>query len=157
MVHYVRFLRVPQVSSVLKKGFELTAVIAVTTDLGDSLLTQDVTLIVRIVDATGNQEILSTSESQWKSGTRALKVNVPVSVKLNGRLIYMHITTREAISAYANNKMPAIIDIWSAQFMIKASVRSEPVVERRLQGKTTVRMLEETGDSIARHIWFVGM
>ena len=157
MVHYLRFLRTPQIADVSKKTIETTAVAAVTTDLGDSFLSHDVTVIARIVDATKHGEILCSSEVSWKNGMRAAKISLQCSAKFAGRLVHLHLTTRDTISAYAACEVPAIVDVWSSPFAVKAKAKAEPLVERRLQlrGKSQARIWEETGDSIARHIWFV--
>lgn len=157
MVHYIRYLRTPQLSEASKKGLEVSAVAAVTTDLGDSFFSQDVTLIARVVDATKHGEILCSTEVPWKAGARAAKVQVHVNGKFTGRLVVLHITTRDTIAAYASHEMPSIADVWSSQFTVKAKAKAEPLVERRihLAGKTVVHIWEETGDSIARHIWLV--
>lgn len=157
MVHYIRFLRTPQVSDVSRKSLDVSAVVAVTTDLGDAFLSQDLTLVARIVDATRNGEILCSAEFSWKVGCRAVKISVPCNPKLNGRLVCLQVTTRDTIAACASCQVPAVVDIWSTAFHVKPRAKSEAVVERRLQltGKSTARIWEETGDSIARHIWFV--
>lgn len=157
MVYYIRYLRTPQVGEASKKGLEITAVVAVTTDLGDSFLSDDVTLLVRVVDATKSGEILCVSEIAWKSGMRASKVNLQCSAKHSNRLVYLHITTRNTIASLTDCDVPAIVDVWSARLTMKPKSKAEALVERRLQlqGKSRVRIWEETGDSIARHIWFV--
>lgn len=157
MVHYIRFLRTPQASDVSRKSLDITAVAAVTTDLGDAFLSQDLTLVARVVDATGNGEILASAEFSWKNGSRALKINVTCGPKVHGRLACLQITTRDTISACVSCEVPAVVDVWSTPFHVKPRVKSEPLVERRLQltGKSTAKIWEETGDSIARHIWFV--
>jgi len=157
MVHYLRFLRTPQVADISKKTIQISAVAAVTTDLGDSFLSQDVTTIARIVDATKHGEILCSSEISWRNGMRAAKINLQCNAKHAGRLVHLHLTTRDTISAYASCEVPAIVDVWSSRFTIEAKAKAEPLVERRLQlqGKSQARIWEEAGDSIARHIWFV--
>lgn len=158
MVHYVRYLRTPQVKDVSKKTIELSAVAVITTDLGDSFLAQDVTLVARVVDATKNEEILCTTDVQWKTGSRALKLAVTCSSKHLGRLVYLQLTTRDTISALSSINIPAVIDVYSSRFLLKPKAKPEEMlVERRivLHGKSKARIWEETGDSIARHIWLV--
>lgn len=140
-----------------KKTLEITAVVTVTTDLGDSFFSQDVTLMVRVVDATKNGEILCATEVHWKSGARAAKINIECNVKHFGRLVDLHVTTRDTIAAQISCKLPPIVDIWSQSFTVKTKSKADPLVQRRLPlyGKSTARLWEETGDSIARHIWFV--
>jgi hypothetical protein len=157
MVHYLRFLRTPQAADISQKCINISAVAAVTTDLGDSFLSQDVTIVARIVDATKGGQMLCSSEVPWENGSRAAKITLPCNAQLAGRLAQVHLTTRDTISAHASREMPAIVDVWSSPFTIKPKLKTEPVVERRvpLKGKSQARIWEETGDSIARHIWFV--
>lgn len=157
MVHYLRFLRTPQIANISRKTVEVSAVTAVTTDLGDSFFSQDVTIIARIVDATKHGEILCSAEVSWKNGSRAGKIILQCNAKHTGRLVHLHLTTRDTISAHASREIPPIVDVWSSQFTIKAQAKAAPLVERRFQlpAKAQARIWEETGDSIARHIWSV--
>jgi len=157
MVHYLRFLRTPQVADVSKKTIEISAVTAITTDLGDSFLSQDVTIVARVVDATSHGEILSSLEVPWTIGARAAKIKLQCNAKHTSRLVHLHLTTRDTISAHSSCQVPAVLDVWSSPFNIKAKAKADLLVERRiqLQGRSQVRIWEETGDSIARHIWFV--
>lgn len=157
MVHYIRYLRTPQIKEVSKKAIEISAVAAITTDLGDSFLSQDVTVIARLIDVTKHAEILCTTDLQWRSGARALKITLSCNLKHAGRLAYVQLTTRDTISALGLDSVPAIIDVYSSHFLLKPKARPEELVERRLMlhGRSQARIWEETGDSIARHIWFV--
>lgn len=157
MVHYIRLLRTPQVAEVSKKGIAVTAVAAVTTDLGDAFLAAQTALVARLVDATNTGEILFATDLQWNVHSRAVKLNLVCPDKLVGRLVVVHVTTRETIASLNKEEAPSIMDIWSETFTLKSKQRTEPLVERRipLAGKSKLRMLEETGDSIARHVWYV--
>ncbi|KAK5075980.1 hypothetical protein LTS08_002489 [Lithohypha guttulata] len=157
MVHYIRYLRTPQVKNASKKALEISAVAAVTTDLGDSFLAQDLTLVARVVDATENGEVLCLAEVEWKSHSRATKIDISCPSKFMERLVTLHVSTRDSVSATLTSKSPAVVDIWSSTFHLKLKAKAEPLVERRLQshGRVPVRIWEETGDSIARHIWSV--
>lgn len=157
MVHYIRYLRTPQIKDAPKKSSDLSAVVAVTTDLGDAFLAYNVTLHARIIDAAKSGEILCTVEAEWQAHSRAVRINLNVPPKFANRLVAMHITTRETITALHCGKTPDVVDIWSSTFNLKSQTKVEPLVERRLQllGRPAARMWEETGDSIARHIWCV--
>lgn len=157
MVHYIRYLRTPQVKNASKKALEISAVAAVTTDLGDSFLAQDLTLVARVVDATENGEVLCLAEVEWKSHSRATKIDISCPSKFMERLVTLHVSTRDSVSATLTSKSSAVVDIWSSTFHLKLKAKAEPLVERRLQshGRVPVRIWEETGDSIARHIWSV--
>lgn len=157
MVHYIRYLRIPQISSTAKKSLDVSAVAAVTSDLGDTYFAQDMTLHARVVDATKSGETLCEIEVYWKAHSRAVKLKLNVPVKHTNRLVAMHITTQETIGALARFKAPAVVDVWSSTFNMKPNSEVDTLVERRLPLKqaSPARMWEETGDSIARHIWFV--
>lgn len=155
MVHYIRFLRTPQVSVNIKKGLDVTAVVAVTTDLGDAYLGADTDLVARLVDATRSGEIIQVQSVPWREGMRAAKFNVHCPVKFVSRLVRMQVTTESTMSVVAEQNIPDVLDVWSEAFVPKVNTRTEPIVERQLSlpGKCQIRMWEETGDSIARHIW----
>lgn len=157
MVHYIRYLRTPHVQTAPKKGFEINAVVAVTTDLGDGFLAHDTTLLARVIDATSSGEILSASEISWNLGMRAAKIKIQCNSKHSNRLVFLHMTTRDTIASLDRIQVPSIVDVWSSSFLIKLNSRAEALVERRLvlEGKSQARIWEETGDSIARHIWYV--
>lgn len=157
MVHYIRYLRTPQIKDAPKKSFDVSAVVAIMTDLGDAFFTRELTLHARIIDATKSGEILHITEAEWQPHSRAVKVNLHVSAKYANRLVVMHITTKETIASLKYCEAPAIVDTWSSTFNLTSKSKVEPLVERRLplRDRPAVRMWEETGDSIARHIWCV--
>lgn len=150
MVHYIRFLRTPQVH-VAKKSTEINAVIAVATDLGDSLLARDAELTVELVEAHRPHGVLKTSKVQWRDGSRASKFTIACSSKDANKTVIVHVTGPPTTSGV----VPKILDVWSDAFSLSTDLQSEPVVERQivLSNKSRVRIWEETGDSIARHIW----
>ena len=150
MVHYIRFLRTPQVH-VTKKSTEINAVIAVTTDLGDSLLAQDEELTVELVEAHHPHGVLKTSKVQWRDGSRACKFTIACSNKEAKKTVVVHVTGPSTKSGVVSK----ILDVWSDAFSLSIDLQSEPVVERQivLSNKSRVKIWEETGDSIARHIW----
>ncbi|KIV94352.1 hypothetical protein PV10_02126 [Exophiala mesophila] len=91
MVHYIRFLRTPQIH-VTKKSTDINAVIAVTTDLGDSLLAQDAELTVELVEAHHPHRVLKTSKVQWRDGSRACKFTIACSNKEAKKTVIVHVT-----------------------------------------------------------------
>lgn len=156
MVHYIRFLRTPQTAT-SKKTIDVSAVVAVTTDLGDSLFPADVSLVIEVVEANHPHETLCTTSLEWKSTSRALKFTIQCPGKYLSRPALLHVTTKETIDTFKALQIPKILDVWSVEFALSDKQRTEPVVERQLwlDNESRVRMKEETGDSIARHIWFV--
>lgn len=156
MVHYIRFLRTPQ-SDVSKKTIDISAVVAVTTDLGDAYYSQDVDLVAEVVEANRPHGTLHSQTLPWGAAARALKFTVNCPGKYISRRVRLHVTTRDTTSASKTYQVPQILDVWSCAFHLSDKQRTEPLVERRLllPNRSCVRMWEETGDSIARHIWYV--
>ncbi|KAJ9606115.1 hypothetical protein H2200_009076 [Cladophialophora chaetospira] len=154
MVHYIRFLRTPQ-CELSKKTADVSAVVAVQTDLGDALLSQDVLLDANLVEANSSKDLLHSQPLQWQATSRALKFTLPCPGKYISRSVRLQVTTKGTQSTSKQLEVPAIIDVWSSEFRLFDKVRSEPVIERqlRLSNGTTLRLLEDTGESIARHIW----
>ena len=155
-MHYIRFLRTPQVA-VAKKTTDISAVVAIATDLGDSLYPGDVDLIVEVVEANQPRGVLQTTTLKWQAVSRALKFTIQCSGKYVSRSVALHVTTKATTSALHVLDVPKILDVWSLDFPLSDKQRTEPAVERQLwlKNRTRLRVQEETGDSIARHIWCV--
>ncbi|OAP55751.1 hypothetical protein AYL99_09903 [Fonsecaea erecta] len=154
MVQYIRFLRTPQ-SNVGKKTVDISAVVALTTDLGDAFFGEDVELLVNVIEANSPHAVLCSQPIQWQASSRALKFSVHCPGKYLSRPVRLHVTTKDTETASQLLEIPKIVDVWSDVFPLSNQQRTEPIVERRiaLSNKSVVRMWEETGDSIARHIW----
>lgn len=155
MVYYVRFLRPPVVSELDKKFVSIRSVITVTTDLGDISLPSNVELIAKLVDADNADEVLETTCCQWRGGKRT--VDVFFTLKKNNLIdsLRVHVTTQKTQEALASYKLPNIFDVWSAKFKSTDVGKAESTVERqfRLSSNISIRIWEETGNTIARHIW----
>lgn len=158
MVHYIRFLSTPQVSVAQKKVVNVNAPLAVTTDLGDAFFRYDVKLIYSLIDIE-TQDLLAEQIIVWKASSRALKTSMTCNGKYLGRKVRAHITTAETRIILASKKIPRILDVWSSPFELADKTRSEPLVARELalSNGSRLQLWEETGDSIARHVWDAGM
>ncbi|KAJ4509631.1 hypothetical protein HRR83_007054 [Exophiala dermatitidis] len=158
MVHYIRFLRTPQTQAG-KKTVDIAAVVAVTTDLGDAYYSQDVDLAVEVVEANRPHGILHSEVVHWQASSRALRFTVNCPGKYASRPARLHVTTHETTAASTSSAVPRILDVWSDAFVLADKQRAEPIVERQLllPNKRLLRMWEETGDSIARHVWDAGL
>lgn len=152
MVHYVRLLSPPQVAESQKRLLHVSAVLAVTTDLGDAFLAEDVRLSVRLIKARTEAQILSEQTVSCKGASRALKVVLTCSVKHASDSVRMHIA---ALGLETSVLTPKILDVWSMPFELANKQRAEPLVDREvsLGNHTRLKIREEIGDSIARHIW----
>ena len=152
MVHYVRFLSPPQVSETQKKLLTVSAVLVVTTDLGDAFFAEDVDLQVRIVRAQKNLDVIHEQTVFWKGQSRALKVSFQCPGKYAGQSVRMHAA---APRLETSGSVPMILDVWSMPFELTDKQRAEPLVGRELllHNNTNLKIREEIGDSIARHVW----
>ena len=155
VMHYIRFLSPPKVSDGPKSVLIVTAVIAVTTDLGDDFFADDLALTARLLDVHNPDKIFDRRQLSWQGQSRALKLSLQCSGKHVSRDVRMHVTTSETRSNLPRRCVPDVLDVWSAPFHLTDKQRAEPMVERQLvlANDSTLRILEETGDSIARHIW----
>ena len=154
-MHYIRFLSPPKVLQGPKSTLTVTAVVAVTTDLGDDFFPEDLTLNARLLDAHNPDKILEKKEYAWQGLSRALKLSLQCASKYVSRDVRMHVTTSETIAGLQVKHVPSILDVWSAPFHLTDKQRADPMVQRELKlpNNSSLRILEETGDSIARHIW----
>ncbi|EXJ81361.1 hypothetical protein A1O3_07652 [Capronia epimyces CBS 606.96] len=160
MVHYIRFLRTPQTHVGKKtKTVDIAAVVALTTDLGDAYYAQDIDLVVEIVEANRPHAVLHSHTLPWQASSRALKFTVHCPSTYTSRSARLHVTTKATQNAFSLFTVPNILDVWSPVFVLSDKQRTEPVVERDLllPNKSHIRMWEETGDSIARHVWDAGL
>lgn len=155
MVYYIRLLKPPVVSDLDKKSYLVTAVITITTDLGDITLWSDVELLVRLVDVENAGQVIESTTCPWQAGKRAVTVFFTYDKGQPNHDFRVHVTTEETARCSTAFKLPEILDVWSAPFRQNAVGRSASLVERqfRLSPLERLQIWEETGNSIARHIW----
>ena len=168
-MHYIRFLKAPKVE-LQKTWITVRALITVTTDLGDDFLALELPIYAHLIrdgDGFGKQTntAITTTLSTWKSGLRALWLVFPhLPVNALEHPVRMLISTRFPDTGLweTQNSMldhlPAVFDAWSEPFGLtdKGAMKW---VERRLavSEAATLRICEEMGESIARHIWDAGV
>jgi hypothetical protein len=163
MVYYIRFLKTPRFQSQKAAPVTVTALICITTDLGDAFLAQDIDLQVTL-SSNSSDRILYKDNLQWKAGKRELLLSLgPFSARLSQEAIVLGVTAIEpqrtsppgSDHLLDTSKLPLVISGWSAPFGGSESLVAEKLVERRFRPKDQLdlRIWEETGNSIARHIW----
>jgi hypothetical protein len=173
-MHYIRFLKSPRLLSTPSPV--LSAKITVTTDLGESFLYADVALVVELgpqlsskIPSSGKR---AEKEYIWKGsdGMRSLEVSIPISLPKNGERMVMLVRPKEAKHNVDNfevllkgNNAPdedegQIVAVRSMDINVSQSGGQNSAVgmAKRLfsLGKKEVPIWEETGESIARHIWY---
>jgi hypothetical protein len=185
-MHYIRFLKPPRVLPALQP-LNLTTKITVTTDLGESFLLANMSLLVELEYEDGTSVLGSGKgrEYMWRGedGMRSLEIVVPFPPtngkrKIGGQMVRMFIRPKEA--EYDVNTFEMVLNdqdtnVDSGESGVVVAVRSMAVdISSSTEGgkapsvgmaervfamdsndsKRKVRIWEETGESIARHIWY---
>lgn len=157
MVWYIRFLKSPK----LDQKCHVRALITITTDLGDEFYPADLTLHAMIVTTEHEEDWISEWQSvKWKRGMRTLWIDI---VNLNAgppvdlRLVVNSKQSKEGNSLSLED-IPEILGVWSGTFDWD-KYHASKVVERRYRTDSGHEraVLEETGESIARHVWDAGI
>ena len=152
MVWYIRFLKTPR----FYQKANIRALITVTTDLGDAFYPRDLTLHAMIVTESEENWISEWQTVKWKIGMRSLCINidhVKTGIPVDLLLVVNSEQSREGCSVSLEN-IPEIFGVWSDTFDWVENVASNMIERRyRTQYGKEMAIFEETGESIARHIW----
>ena len=178
---YIRFLKVPEYkvsapqSKDRLKRLMVTFTISITTDLGDEFLTGDKSsdhalLLTAIIvkaelgDSSLKWKSLESAKSHfsWESGKRSIthKFEVPLQGNIPISSLRLVISPKDEDANLQNvisGQIPRVINIWSDVFDSKSGKSTSGRVQRRfpLDHERFLHVWEETGESIARHIWWV--
>lgn len=150
----VRFLKTPKVH-VENGRVLLKAVITVTTDIGETFFPEDLDLIAAVRESGKDGEVYLRRKIQWRAGARSHHVTFDLTRIDMEWPACVHVAVR-ATTAKAPGFLPPIADIWSGLLNApKGHFDSGSRVERRYHSlsERTVSLLEDSGDSIARHLW----
>lgn len=163
MVYYIRFLKSPRIQNQKPRSLSISALISVTTDLGDSFLAEDVDLLATLV-LEDTDKVLCQKALNWKAGKRELPISLgPLPEFLSRQSVILVVSTIKSRrvepptedNLLGNPTIPLVISGWSAPFGGSHPPAAEKLIGRRFgpMGKLDLRIWEETGNSIARHIW----
>ncbi|KGO75650.1 hypothetical protein PITC_030750 [Penicillium italicum] len=160
MVYYVRFLKTPRAQQ-QKGSIYVSALICITTDLGDSFLAEDVDLMLIAENSSG---VVFQKTTQWNASNRELPVTLgPLpSTKLAQQSMVLTVKVPHPIgySTPQYPPIPLVVAATSAPFGPQ-STPAEKLVQRQIQYSGSepfsIKIWEETGNSIARHIWDAGL
>jgi hypothetical protein len=162
MVYYIRFLKTPRLQKQKSGSVSASALICITTDLGDAFLAQDVDLLVAL-HLAHNNKVVCQGQLQWQGGKRELPillVSLPANVSQLPMII--EVSTRDSRTSSTSSdslldqhSIPLVVSGWSAAFGGSQSLVAEKLIERRfsINHEVNLSIWEETGNSIARHIW----
>lgn len=160
-MRYIRFLKTPRVVTEkrsLKK--QICCLITISSDLGDSFLPYDVELVAEII-SSDSEHVKVWQTIQWTAGMRSLPINFPVakayaSSELRIRVGLEPRSTSDEYNKLSEDGFRGIVSAWSASFSPAVeSKEALKLVERRFAFSKpgTLNIWEETGESIARHLW----
>lgn len=163
-MHYIRFLKVPRLVKTGKGDQRIvSAKITITTDLGESFLLADVGIEVLLEDSAGIVLEGKPIRYSWdgRNGMRALEVSIPVPKRQTG-FVKMSIRPGDreyVVNSYADvlntSSHGGIATVYSMPVNLDANDVTEALAERRFVTESgNISIWEETGESIARHIWY---
>ncbi|TVY32841.1 UPF0665 family protein [Lachnellula subtilissima] len=183
-MHYIRFLKPPRLLGGRRGNAPLVlkAKVTVTTDLGESFLWADVDLAVELTDGSGKGVLERGKGYTWKGseGMRSLEVEllIPASRgKEAGGVLRLLVRPKEDFHAvedfdriFGNSNehedtagMGGVMAVRSMAIDIPSNQSlpistSTSMAERTFRfGDSEIHIWEETGESIARHIWDAGL
>ncbi|PKY02103.1 UPF0665 family protein c [Aspergillus campestris IBT 28561] len=163
MVYYIRFLKTPRVQKQKTGALSVSALICITTDLGDAFLAEDVDLLISL-NASNADQVLYQERVKWTASKREVPIALgPFPPHLSKHTLVLSVTaptdprkprapSADTLPPSQQHAAPLVIPGWSAPFGGSESPVAEKLVERRF-GPQGLRIWEETGNSIARHIW----
>ncbi len=169
-MHYIRFLKPPRVFTPrnLEACIKVESLITITSDLGESYYPEDVLVWANLHASSTSQEGSQHQKTlgfQWRARMRALHIGfVFQGFCGDNEPFRLQITTHKGeltdgfqISNEPDQglQLPDIVSAWSMPLIHLSDQEVPRMVERRfaLSPSHTLRIYEETGDSIARHIW----
>ena len=168
MVYYIRFLKVPSIAPQTDNVHStVKTAVTITTDLGDSFCASGLQLLVHLESSRG-PHLDWKCQSTWKPGMRAIIVEaLVITENFSGPLrlcVYVQTVSPASGNIVASIKdpprglIPAVVPCWSDTFDISRNRQAAKMVERRFMldhdGACELHIWEETGESIARHIWY---
>ena len=161
-MHYIRVFKAPKVYGSGSRR-TLSTTITIATDLGEDFYHSDAELEILVrVNGVTREPGLVGQRIRWQSGMRALPIEVPFAYtsKQNAFLLEINAvdTYADALSIHGEGlHVPLLLPIM-IPFTKTAheSIESDQMVMRKinLEGHGDLLIWEETGESIARHIWY---
>ncbi|KAJ4347464.1 hypothetical protein N0V95_005385 [Ascochyta clinopodiicola] len=159
-MRYVRFLKPPRITT--DKGTSkshVSCLITLTSDLGDSFFPHNVELAAELLSPERDDEMCVWRTVQWTAGMRTLAISLPLkksyaSSPLRVRVGVEPKAQSDAFDELSHADAHGIVSAWSAEFNSPVNAEGAKLVQRRFKiGQGVVGVWEETGESIARHLW----
>ena len=157
MIHHIRFLKLPRVEVTGPSSLAIKALITITTDLGDSFFPS------RIVLSAGlwshGHLLAENSRFAWEHGMRSLWIEFTLTKTKQLRwplqMQVSHAPGGQALNLLSVERLPQIIDVCSHPIpsQVDGEVSKRVIRMFQLGSGQMLRIHEDNGDSIARHIW----
>ena len=135
--------------------------VTITTDLGETFYSNSVDLIATLRSLDQDGEIFLRKKVPWKAGDRTATLAFNLTNQDVEWPACLHVAVKPSNSSHGRAKgadgfLPPFVDVWSGLLNpTKGLMESGFRVERRFESlaERTVSLLEDAGDSIARHLW----
>ena len=169
-MHYIRILKPPRVLQGAGSQTVLSAKITVTTDLGEAFFRDDIRVVVGLENEVGAElgGMGKGREYTWKGreGMRSLEVSIPlpasaVKGKPKVRMVVRakdSPSSRDTFESVLQHGDGGVVAVRSLPVDLRPDATQQQGMAERifssLDGEKEVHIWEETGESIARHIWY---
>lgn len=159
MVFYIRFLKPPKLSFVNPSHPLVKTLVTITSDLGESIYRGDLPLWVAFVSPDdGKHIILSSKRFHWKGGMRCLWIEIEQKQILEvtwpaQMVVAAH--SKAVVDDLSLENVPVVVSAWSDSFDAGGAKGPSQWVMRKFEptGGIALCIREESGESIARHVW----
>jgi hypothetical protein len=178
-MRYIRFLKTPRIVHEKNSSrAHISCLITITSDLGDSFLPYEVTLATELLyieeqdvpkdemskKISRDEKVFLRKSFKWTSRLRTLPISLPLSKSHASWPLRVRIgvdsksTGDDFGELVQEERWRGVVSAWSG--IINATenaMEAEKFVERRFDvgENEPLCVLEETGESIARHLWYV--
>ena len=152
-MYYIRFLKTPRLDT-----FKSTvrALITVTTDLGDDFYPGELEVYTTITTVDQGRDCSSSWHTiRWTAGMRSAWIEIHVTL-LPSKLLRLFVATKQSLSPRELRLecMPEVLCVRSDTFGRRQTDASRWIERRwRTPHNGDVSIYEETGESIACHVW----
>ncbi|KAF3038806.1 hypothetical protein E8E12_005118 [Didymella heteroderae] len=162
-MRYIRFLKTPRI--VTEKGTgksQIHCLVTITSDLGDSFFPFDAELVAELINSQ-DDHILVWRTVAWVGGMRTLAITLPLKKSYASRPLRMRVGIEQkaqydTFENLCQAESQGIVSAWSAEFNPNGVKEAVKLVERRFKvAQRVMSVWEETGESIARHLWDAGI
>ena len=153
MVHYIRFLKSPRID--IQKRI-VRALVTITTDLGDDFYPADLGLYAAVISEASKESDIEWERILWKRGSRNVWIEIGKTQFKDTRTMWLLLSTQPTLAAdtVSLSNLPEVFSV-RGEILGKDKSQTGERIERRYKTNLGNKrsLYEETGESIARHVW----